>query len=532
LRIGNSFIKSIKSLPKWAIILSILTMLVLFAGAAVAFANDPTGAATSGKEMYKTVFPGMAIKEAIGKSAASMNFVWTLLGGFLVFFMIAGFALLETGFCRAKNALHTMMMNLVVSLVGGIGWYIAGFALMFGGLGGIVTLGGGTELNGLFEITKGWGLFGTKGFFLLGTYSVSIYAFWFFQLVFMDTAATIPTGPLAERWKFVSFIIFSFLMATIIYPLFGNWVWGGGWLSALGRNLGLGHGFVDFAGSSVVHTIGGLSGLAGAMILGPRIGKFNKDGSPNAIPGHHLPMALLGTIILFFGWFGFNPGSTLAATDLRIAVVVVNTLLAGCFGGVTTMLVMWKMFGKPDASMTANGLLAGLVAVTAPCAFIEAWAAVIIGIVAGIIVVVAVLFVERVLKVDDPVGAVAVHGANGLWGVLSLGLFADGTYGVGWNGVGAEAAKGVTGLFYGDASQLVAQLIGIATAIVWGFGLSYLIFKAIDKVVGLRVAPEEEIQGLDFPEIGALAYPDFSLVTGPRAEDIIVNDAAASAKRS
>jgi len=325
----------------------------------------------------------------------------------------------------------------------------------------------------------------------------------------MDTACTIPTGAMAERWKFSSFIIFGFFMSMFLYPLFGNWVWGGGWLSALGRNLGLGHGYIDFAGSSVVHAMGGLVGLAGAIVLGARIGKFNEDGTPNAIPGHHIPMAILGTFILLFGWFGFNPGSTLAATDLRIAVVVVNTLLASVAGALGAMFTMWLKFGKPDASMTANGMLAGLVGITAPAAFVESWAALVIGAVAGVLVVVSVLFVERVLKVDDPVGAVSVHGTCGIWGVLSLGIFADGTYGVGWNGVGATAAKGVTGLLYGDASQLLAQAVGAITVIIIAFGGGYVFFKVLDAIMGIRVAPEVEIEGLDLHEIGNPAYPDF-----------------------
>lgn len=261
--------------------------------------------------------------------------------------------------------------------------------------------------------------------------------------------------------------------------------------------------------------------MAGAIVLGPRIGKYNKDGTPNAIPGHHLPMAILGTFILLFGWFGFNPGSTLAGTDLRIATVVVNTLMAAIAGGFTAMLVMWLKFGKPDASMTANGLLAGLVSITASAAFVEAWAALIIGAIGGVLVVLSVLFVERKLKVDDPCGVISVHGTCGLWGILSLGLLADGTYGIGWNGVGATAAKGVTGLFFGDASQLVAQLIGMVTVIVWAFGLSYIFFKILDKIVGIRVSPEVELQGLDMPEIGALAYPDFSLAPGSGAVDTV-----------
>lgn len=492
--------------------LSVLFLLVLVS---VAHASDPSGAATGAAKDLDVLYGSKAIKDAIGHNAVAINFVWTLFAGFLVFFMQAGFALVETGFTRAKNALHTMMMNLVIFIIGVLGFYAVGFGLMFGGLGGWPTLGGGAAMNGLFEVAKGWGIFGTKGFFLAGgAYDVVIYAMFLFQVVFMDTAATIPTGAMAERWKFLPFIIYGFFISMFLYPIYGNWVWGGGWLAMLGKNLHLGHGAIDFAGSGVVHAVGGLTALAGAIVLGPRIGKFNKDGSPNAIPGHHLPMAILGTLILAFGWFGFNPGSTLAGTDLRIAVVAVNTMIAAIGGGFSAMLVMWLKFGKPDGSMTANGLLAGLVAVTAPCAFIESWAALVIGLVAGGLVVASVLFVERVLKVDDPVGAVSVHGACGLWGLLALGLFADGKYGIGWNGVGATAVKGVTGLFFGDASQLVAQLISIAVVIVWGFGVSFIFFKVLDKIVPMRVPPEEELEGLDVPQIGAYAYPEFSIVPG------------------
>jgi Amt family ammonium transporter len=295
------------------------------------------------------------------------------------------------------------------------------------------------------------------------------------------------------------------------YPLYANWVWGGGWLAQLGVNFGLGHGHVDFAGSSVVHMVGGVAALAGAIVIGPRIGKFKKNGEPVAIPGHDIPMALTGTFILAFGWFGFNPGSTLAGSDLRISIVAVNTMLAGAAGAFSAMIYVWRRFGKPDPSMLANGLLAGLVAITAPCAFVTAPSAVFIGLVAGVLVVWAVLFVERTLKVDDPVGAVAVHGFNGAWGVISLGLFADGAYGDGWNGVPGT----VKGLFYGDASQLVAQLIGTATNIVFVFVTFYIFFTIVEKTMGNRVSAEAELEGLDTPEMGALGYPDFVLTPGP-----------------
>lgn len=326
-------------------------------------------------------------------------------------------------------------------------------------------------------------------------------------MVFMDTTATIPTGSMAERWTFKSFIIYGFFITALVYPLFANWVWGGGWLSQLGKNFALGHGHVDFAGSSVVHMTGGFAALAGAMVLEPRLGKYRADGTPNAIPGHHIPMALTGCFILAFGWFGFNAGSTLAGGDLRLSVVAVNTMLASAAGAFGAMAYMWAIYGKPDISMIANGFLAGLVAVTAPCAFINSISAVIIGAIAGILLCISVFFVERVMKVDDPVGAFSVHGVNGAWGVLSLGLFADGTYGEGFNGVSGT----VKGLFYGDSSQLFAQIIGTVTNIVFVFVVMYVFFKLLDKIVPLRVSPEMELEGLDQSEVGVTAYPEFHL---------------------
>jgi Amt family ammonium transporter len=378
-----------------------------------------------------------------------------------------------------------------------------------------------------FTITlfgKEFGLFGTTGFFLSGVaYDASIFALFLFQMVFMDTAATIPTGAMAERWKFSSFVVFAFFISMFTYPLFGNWVWGGGWLSSLGKNFGLGHGYIDFAGSSVVHMTGGVTALAGALVLGPRLGKFNKDGSPNAIPGHNIPMALTGVFILAFGWFGFNAGSTLAGTDLRIGVVATNTMLASASGAIAAAIYMWVKFGKPDPSMAGNGMLAGLVAITAPCAFVTSISAFLIGAIAGLLVCVSVFFVEKRLKVDDPVGAISVHGTCGAWGVISLGLFADGTYGDAFNGVSGT----VRGLLYGDAGQLGAQMIGPLTNLVFIFGASWLFFKALDMVMGLRVAPEVEIEGLDLPKMGALAYPDFSLVPSHSGSGIPTGGGAA-----
>jgi Amt family ammonium transporter len=360
-------------------------------------------------------------------------------------------------------------------------------------------------LSGLASVASDWGVIGHQGFFLSGhSYDVAIIGMFFFQLVFMDTAATIPTGAMAERWKFSAFVVYGFFIAAILYPIYGNWVWGGGWLSALGRNLGIGHGAIDFAGSGVVHAVGGFAALAGAMVLGPRIGKFGKDGKPRAIMGHNIPIAIFGVIILVFGWVGFNGVSTLAATDLRFSVIIVNTFIAASFACLASMFLAWKLWGKPDPSMSANGMLAGLVAITAPCAFVTPIGAAIIGIVAGLLVVGSIVFVERVLKVDDPVGAVSVHGVNGLWGLISLGLFADGSYGAGWNGVEGT----VRGLFYGGGGgQLAAQVIDAAVVLIWAFGLMYVFFRIQKKVQGIRVTRDEEMIGLDVPEMGVPAYP-------------------------
>jgi Amt family ammonium transporter len=497
---------------KRLVIIVALSLVLVFAFAALAYAGDPSGAVTGTAKDLAVASAGkklnmQSLADELGHNKIAINFIWLIFGFSLVFFMQAGFAVLETGFTRAKNAAHTMAMNLVVFLIGVIAYYLVGFAIQFGGVGHLATLGGVGNLNGLFEIAKGWGIFGTKGFFGAGLYDAGILAFLLFQMAFMDTAATIPTGAMAERWKFSAFVVYGFIIAGIIYPLFGNWVWGGGWLAMLGQNLSLGNGFLDFAGSSVVHAVGGFVGLAGAVVLGPRIGKFNKDGSPNAIPGHHIPMAVLGTVILAFGWIGFNGASTLSGGDFRLAIIIANTFIAGAAGGLVAMFIVWKIYGKPDVSMAINGLLAGFVAITAPCAFVAPWAALVIGIIAGFLVVGAVFFIERVLKVDDPVGAVAVHGVNGVWGVIALGIFADGTYGAGFNGI----ATPVKGLLYGGYSQFLAQIIGAVTVVVFAYGAGYIMFKGIGAMMGgMRVSAEVELEGLDLPEIGVLAYPEFA----------------------
>ena len=485
--------------------------------------GDPGGTLTGTAADIVMADPkaGLTIADVVnqvGQNRIAINFVWTLVAGFLVMFMQAGFALVETGLCRAKNANHTMMMNVMVYGFGLFAYWVMGFAIQQGGSAGITNLGGVNPLSGEFKLSlfgKDWGLFGTKGFFLSGdTYDVAVMVLFLFQMVFMDTATTIVTGAAAERWKYAAFAISTFFLGAITYPLFGNWAWGGGWLSQLGVNFKLGHGYCDFAGSGVVHSVGGLTALAVAMIIGPRIGKYNRDGSPNAIPGHDITMVLLGCFILAFGWFGFNPGSTLGASgngSLRIGSIAVNTMLAGCTGSFGALLYMWIRFGKPDASMSGNGLLAGLVAITAPSGFVNTVGAAIIGFAAGVLVCVSVEFLERVMKIDDPVGATSVHGTCGLFGVLSVGLFADGSsnYGGSWNGVDGS----VTGLFYGDPGQFVAQLIGVCTLVGVIFTLSYVFNAFIDFFVGQRVSSDVELEGLDLPEMGALGYPEFQLVT-------------------
>jgi Amt family ammonium transporter len=484
-----------------------------------------------------------AAVDAVAQSAShalfSVNFVWVLIAGFLVMFMQAGFALVETGLIRAKNAAHTFTMNFLVYGLGMFGFFICGFAFLCGGLngtaiGGPVTLGGVPTLHSMMTIGSavngdhGWGLFGTTGFFLTGNgYDAGAVVLFLFMMVFMDTTATIVTGACAERWNMKSFCIFSVIVGAIIYPIFGCWVWGGGWLAQLGYRLGLGHGAVDYAGSGVVHLQGGALALITAYLIGPRIGKYGADGKVNPILPHHIPMVQVGTFILAFGWFGFNAGSSLAGGDGRIGIVAVNTMIAGMAATVSGVLYMWMRYGKPDPSMMCNSMLAGLVAITAPCAFVSPVSAFIIGAIAGVLVVVSVFFFDRI-KIDDPVGAISVHGVNGAFGVLAVGIFSDGSYGAGWNGVGATeylgvAGKGVSGLIVGDTSQIVAQLLEVVAGATWNIVLGGVAFYVIGKVLGSnRVPAEVEIAGLDIPEVGAAAYPEwFTPVTPesvPKAE--------------
>ena len=445
-----------------------------------------------------------------GHLRISVNFTWLLLTGFLVLFMQVGFAMLVTGLTRAKNAGHMMMMNLSSFAVALIAYYAVGFAFQFGGVGAVANLGGTAPLSGIWPHGN-WGLIGTHGFFLQSGhgYDVGVLAMFLFQVVFMETAGYIIIGAIAERVSFAGFLLAEICMGAIIYPIYGNWVWGGGWLAHLGSSWNWGHGAVDFAGSGVVHATGGWTALALAIILGPRLGKFNKDGTPNAMPGHNLGYVVVGTLVLVFGWMGFNPGSTFGATDLRIAIVAVNTLLAGCFGTVTAMAWTNAKYGKPDISMSCNGMLAGLVAITAPCAFVAPWAAAFIGVVAGLVICYGVYFFDHVAHIDDPCGAISVHGLCGAWGVLSVGIFADGTYGEGWNGV----SGGVKGIIYGGDGwgQLAAQGAHLVVGFAWAFGITWIIFSIAKRFMAIRVSAETEIEGLDMPEFGALCYPDFVL---------------------
>jgi len=429
----------------------------------------PAFAAQPGEETKSTLVTAADLE----KMQTNLNVVWTAVAAFLVFFMQAGFAMVESGFTRAKNTVNIMMKNLMDFSFGTVSFFLIGFGLMFGATNG---------------------LFGTTRFALSGTNVLGAdwnWTFLIFQTVFAGTAATIVSGAMAERTKFAGYLTYSVFICAIIYPIFGSWAWGslldgGGWLENLG--------FQDFAGSTVVHSIGGWLALAGAIVLGPRIGKYGPDGKPRAIPGHNIALAALGVFILWFGWFGFNPGSTTFG-DGNIGRIAVTTNMAAATGAIAALFTSWLIFKKPDGSMAMNGALAGLVAITAPCATVSPVGAMFIGLIAGALVVLSVIFIDHVLKVDDPVGAVSVHGVTGAFGTLSVGLF---------------NVKG--GLFYGGGFKLLGiQAIGVVTAFVWAFGLGLLLFYIIKKTVGLRVTEDEELMGLDIGEHGMEAYSGFQV---------------------
>lgn len=432
------------------------------------------------------VFPTAALAETEPLSQVNANILWTLLAAFLVMFMQAGFAMVETGFTRAKNAGNILMKNVMDFGVGSLSFFFLGFALMFG-----LDAGG-------FLGTSGFGLSGVTPETGDGQWTLT---FWFFQSVFCATAATIVSGGVAERTRFSSYIIVSLVLSAVIYPISGHWCWGSLWLGDAGAGWLEGLGFTDFAGSTVVHSVGGWIALAGAIVLGPRIGKYSPDGKARAIPGHNIPLAALGVFILWFGWFGFNPGSTTTA-DGTIGYIAVNTSLAACAGAIGAMIMAWIRFGKPDTSMTLNGVLAGLVGITAGCYEVSPAGSILIGLIAGFLVVLSVEFIDKVLHIDDPVGAVSVHGVCGAFGTLAVGLFAAPGYG------------DQIGLLYGGGiSLLLVQLVGIAVVFAWAFGTGLVLFKVIKAVVGIRVSETEELKGLDITEHGMESYNGFQIFT-------------------
>jgi Amt family ammonium transporter len=421
----------------------------------------------------------------------ALDTVWVLVAGMLVFFMNLGFALVESGFARAKNTVNIISKNFMVFAVASVAFFVIGWGLMYGDGNGLVGLEGLFGLGGADNSPA-------TGDAYQGVYSalswtgVPLLAKFFFQLVFAGTAATIVSGAVAERIKYVSFIVFSFILVAFVYPVTGHWIWGGGWLSDLG--------FWDFAGSTAVHSVGAWAALAGVLVLGPRIGKYGKDGSVRAIPGHNMTSAMTGALVLWFGWFGFNPGSTMAADPEAISNIIVTTTLAAAAGTIAATAVAWRLLGKPDIGMTINGALAGLVGITAGCAFVSPGSALIIGAIAGGMVVFGVLMFDR-LRVDDPVGALAVHGLGGIFGTLAVGLFAQDAIMPGTTG---------DGLFFGGGtSLLVSQLTGVIAVGAFVFVIALVVWLAIKATIGVRVSAEEELEGLDIGEHGNRAYPDF-----------------------
>ncbi len=420
-----------------------------------------------------------------------LDTVWTLVTAMLVFWMNAGFALVESGLARAKNCVNILAKNFIVFAASTISFWVIGWGLMFGDGGGIIGTHGLWFVGGLDNSPA-------TGAAYHGVYSAinwtgtPLWAKFFFQLVFAGTAATIVSGAVAERIKFGSFLIFSFLLVAFVYPVSGHWVWGGGFLGTAN--------FRDFAGSTVVHSVGGWAALAGVLVFGPRLGKYGRDGKVHPIPGHNMTSAALGVLILWLGWFGFNPGSTMGVGDgSAIAHILVNTNMAAATGSLGALATAWALLKKPDLSMILNGCLAGLVAITAPCAFTAVPAGALIGFVAGVIVVLAVIFFDR-LRIDDPVGALSVHLVNGVWGTLSLGLFYD-------NDIAGRIAGAATNL--GRAAQTWVQLKGIVVVGLTVFAVSLVFWTLIKLVLGVRVTAEEETEGLDLGEHGNEAYPDF-----------------------
>jgi Amt family ammonium transporter len=435
-----------------------------------------------------------SLAESVDGLGTALTFVWLLLCGGLVFLMHAGFSLVEAGFTRAKNTANILMKNMMTICLGVLIYWLVGWAIMYGDA----------------DVPDVAGIFAFSQFCMSGADN-SVWNAWFFQMVFAATGATIVSGAMAERTNFKAYLVFTGLLVAIIYPVYGHWVWSGTDLALLTGDGSwivqmCGASFHDFAGSGVVHSIGGYAALAGVIILGPRLGKF-KNGKPQVIPGHNITFGFLGVLLLWLGWLGFNGGSTLDGSDAFMNLAVANTFLAAAAGAVAAMILTWMKTGKPDPSLTANGVLAGLVAITAPCGSVENWAAIVIGLVAGAIVYAGVMFNEAVLKVDDPVGAIAVHGYCGTWGLLAVGIFSVGM----GTGIleGAVYAAGAPGLLYGGVNQFIVQVVGALAAIIWAFVAGLIVFKLIDVVIGLRVSEREELEGLDITEHGIRAYPEY-----------------------
>lgn len=429
--------------------------------------------------------------DQLGNAKIAMDTAWTLVAAFLVMFMALGFAMLESGFCRAKNAVNILSKNFIVFALTSLSFLMLGWGFMFGdgngfmGMSGLWLLGGADNSPATGDAYKGvYGAISWTG--------IPLEAKFLFQVVFTATAATIISGAVAERIKFSAFFLFSILMGALLYPITGHWIWGSGWLGTLGM--------WDFAGSTVVHSVGGWAALAGVIILGPRLGKYTKEGKINPIPGHSITSATLGVFVLWFGWFGFNPGSTMAADWGAIGHIALTTNTAAAAGVVAATLLTWVRFGKPDLTMAINGGIAGLVAITAPCAFVSVGSSIFIGLVAGVLVVLSVLFFDRI-RIDDPVGAISAHLTCGIWGTLAVGLFAQDQFAPGTTG---------NGLFFGGGPKLLfAQLVGVVAVGAFIFSASFLGWSLIKATIGIRVTPEEELAGLDIGEHGIVAYPEF-----------------------
>ena len=503
------------------------------------------------------------VAQNVAHNKISINLIWTLGAGCLTLFMALGLSLFQTGLGRVRSVVHTLSLNFLVFTAAWLGFWAFGFALLFGGYGDSPTAIGwqpplGHGLDWLNRecaprhlaafLQRPIGLWGYRGFFLGNVFDTAVFTLFFFQAAVLAVAAAIPIGALAERWNLRSAILYGFWFAAIPYAIFGNWIWGGGWLAQLGVNYHLGHGTVDFAGSAVVHLTGGVVALVGAVLVGPRLGKYNKQGRPAPFPAHHLPMVFLGALLLVIGAIGFNAGQTLSGTSHRIAIVAVNTLLAAAAGGFASHLfISWKYGGKPDLSLTGSGLVAGVIAIAGAGAFVNAAAAVLIGAVAGVLAAHAIGLLERRYHIDDPAGAISIHGLCGAWGLLAVGLFANGSYGCGLNGVhrlfkdghwqflindgspltlktfatltspdGGWSDQGVTGLlgplFGGacwDLGQLVAQFIGLVVNLLFVGGLAYAWFRLSDRLTPVRIAEEAEQYGVDLSQTVAEAYPSF-----------------------